>query len=123
MRRRLHERTEKNPTGAGRIAHAPTMETRRQVESMAGFGIPQEDIARSLGMVIRTLKKFYKVELATGSIKANAAVAQNLFRRATSEDSQSVSAAIFWLKTRAGWKETVVQEHAGKVVVRWLPAT
>ena len=27
----------------------------------------------------------------------------------------AMSAAIFWLKTRAGWKETIIQETAGEV--------
>ena len=33
------------------------------------------------------------------------AVAGNLFRIATSEGAGAVTAAIFWLKTRAGWRE------------------
>jgi hypothetical protein len=28
---------------------------------------------------------------------------------------QSVTACIFWLKTRAHWKETTVQEHTGNL--------
>ena len=46
-------------------------------------------------------------------IKANSAVAQSLFKKATGDGPQSVAAAIFWAKTRMGWKETVVNEHGG----------
>ena len=43
-------------------------------------------------------------------------VAQSLFKEATKgEDPRSrVSAAIFWLCRRAGWKETKITEHIGK---------
>jgi len=41
-------------------------------------------------------------------------VAENLYRKATGEGREAVIAAIFWLKTRAGWKETSVQELAAK---------
>jgi hypothetical protein len=34
------------------------------------------------------------------------------------DGAQSVTAAIFWLKTRAGWKETVVQETEVRYVAR-----
>jgi hypothetical protein len=40
-------------------------------------------------------------------------IAESLFRKAIGNDRQSVTAAIFWLKTRAGWKETSVHELNG----------
>ena len=50
-------------------------------------------------------------ELDTGQIKATAKVAESLFRKATTDGHpQSVTAAIFWLKTRGGWRETA-QSH------------
>jgi hypothetical protein len=48
-----------------------------------------------------------------GGAKANTKVAESLFRKATGDGPQSVAAAIFWLKTRAGWMETTVHEHGG----------
>jgi hypothetical protein len=38
--------------------------------------------------------------------KATARAAEFLFRKATTEGPQCVTAAIFWMKTRGGWKET-----------------
>ena len=35
---------------------------------------------------------------------------ENLFRKATGDGREAVIAAIFWLKTRARWKETNVTE-------------
>jgi hypothetical protein len=63
-------------------------------------------IARVVGIDAKTLRKHYREELDTGQIKATAKVAESLFRKATSDGSQSVTAAIFWLKTRGGWRET-----------------
>lgn len=83
--------------------HIPTDAVRKQVEAMAAYGIPEWDIARVLGITIPTLRKYYRFELDTGGVKANAQVAKNLFRIATGQGREAVVAAIFWLKTRARW--------------------
>ncbi len=56
------------------------------------------DIARVVGIDPKTLRKHYRDELDTGHVK----VAENLYREATGEGREAVTAAIFWLKTRAG---------------------
>jgi hypothetical protein len=93
-----------------------------QVEAMAGYGIPEEDIASVLGIELATLKREYPSELANGHVKANAKVAESLYRKAVGEGRESVTAAIFWLKTRAGWRETSNHEVTSprEIVVRWL---
>lgn len=83
---------------------------------MAGFGVPEIDIARVLGIDPKTLRKHYRDALDTGHVLANVKVAESLFRKATGEGRQSVTAAIFWLKTRARWKETAVHEVNGGLV-------
>ena len=100
-----------------RPSHKPDPQTRRQVEAMAGYGVPESDIAGVVGVSPKTLRKHYRSELDHGHVKANAKVAENLFRKATGEGREAVTAAIFWLKTRAGWKETSVQEHTGEGTV------
>src|SRR3546814_1434475 len=52
----------------------------------------------------------YPDELDTGANKANSRVAENLYRRATGEGREAVTAAIFWLKTRAGRSEEHTSE-------------
>ncbi len=42
--------------------------------------------------------------------KANVRAAENLYRKATGDGREAVTAAIFWLKTRAGWNKTSVHE-------------
>jgi hypothetical protein len=98
----------------GRRKHTPGEFQRRQVEAMAGYGVPETDIARVVGIDPKTLRRHYRDELSTGHIKAAAKVAESLFRKATSDGPQSVTAAIFWLKTRVGWKETTTHEIAGR---------
>jgi len=100
----------------GRPAHKPQPAGRRQVEAMAAYGIPEADVARVLGIDPKTLRKHYRDEIDTGSIKANSRIAESLYRKAMGDGAQSVTACIFWLKTRAQWKETSVQEHTGNVV-------
>lgn len=70
---------------------------------MAAYGIPEADIATVIGIDPKTLRRHYRRELDTGHIKANTRVAEFLFRKATTDGHQCVTAAIFWLKTRARW--------------------
>lgn len=85
-----------------RRAHQPDQAQKRQVEAMAAYGIPEEDIARVVGIDPKTLRKHYREELDLGAVKANAQVAGFLFNSAR---NGNVTAQIFWLKTRARWKE------------------
>jgi hypothetical protein len=96
-----------------RPSHKPDDVHRRQVEALAGFGIPEADIAGLIGIDAKTLRKHYRHELDFGHTKANAKVAENLFRKATGDGRESVTAAIFWLKARARWKEISINEHTG----------
>ena len=84
-------------------AYDPTDEQRRTVRAMAGFGVPQPDIATFLRIDPKTLRKYYRDELDQGVTEANVKVAQSLFNMATKQNN--VAAAIFWMKARAGWSE------------------
>lgn len=78
------------------------------------MGMPEADIATVVGISPKTLRKYYRHELDTGHLQANARVAQALFNKALSKtDRSAVTAQIFWLKTRAGWKETSAHEISG----------
>jgi hypothetical protein len=68
------------------------------------MGMPQDDIARVIGIGTTTLKIHYREELDRGAPRANAEVAKRLFRLATQgEGSSAVRACTFWLRARAGW--------------------
>lgn len=100
--------------GVGRPAHAPAPEQRELVATLASFGVPEANIAVMIGISEKTLRKYYHEELAKSHIEANAKVANNLFKIASTGNSkEAVTAAIFWLKTRARWSETVKIESSG----------
>ena len=102
----------------GRRAHKPDPLLRRQVEAMAAYGIPEPDIARVVSVDPKTLRKHYREELDLGGTKANAQVAGFLFNSAK---NGNVSAQIFWLKTRAKWRETPVElKHSGFIARKEL---
>ena len=90
--------------------HKPTQENKDTVKRLSALGCPHEDIAIRLKISSDTLVKYYKNELDEGRIDANAAIAGTLFQQAKNGNT---AAAIFWLKTRARWKETQVNEVTG----------
>ena len=99
--------------------HVPTPEMRKTIEMLAAVGVPHKEIARLHRMGNDTLRRCYKDELATGATKANAKVAESLFRMATGA-KPNVAAAIWWSKTRMGWREPKIENehhHDGKLVV------
>ena len=89
----------------------PTDEQRGMVKAFAAYGVQQDEIAKYLEIDPKTLRKYFRRELDTGSIEATSKVAQSLYKAAT---SGNVGAAIFWMKARAGWREKQVVEHTGE---------
>jgi hypothetical protein len=88
----------------GRPPHKPTDATRQTVSLHATVGTRQEVIAEILGISVDSLQRHYRSELDTSREKANASVGGALFKKAMSGDTASM---IFWMKTRARWRETV----------------
>lgn len=110
----------------GRKNHEPSPETRQQVETLAGYGLTHAQIAHVLKVSQDTVERHYAEELERGQAVAVAKVAQTAFQMATSGAQPAMT--MFWLKTRARWKE--VQHHEvsgpneGPVQVVWpLPRT
>jgi DNA-binding transcriptional regulator YdaS (Cro superfamily) len=95
----------------GRPEHVATDQNRLMVKVMVAGGFDQPSIALVLGISKPTLRKHYKVEIATGANEANALVNRSLFRQAL---KGNVGAIVWWDKTRRGMKETQAVEHAGK---------
>ena len=111
----------------GRPAFEPTDKQRGEVEAMVRYGIPESEIAEAVGIAKGTLLKHFEIEIKAGATKANAQVGEFLFstivgiaipnRPPVTDDRARVTAAIFWAKTRMGWRETNVHEHTGKIKV------
>lgn len=100
--------------------HVPTDETRAQVFALTSFGVPQDEIAQFVGVSDDTLRKHYAQEIARAATDRNAEVAAFLFRSANGSTlkegasySDCLKASMFWLKTRARWRETNNLELSG----------
>jgi len=98
--------------------HRPTDETKAQVFALASFGVTQDEISKFLDVSDDTLRKHYKKEIDSASVERNAEVAAFLFRSANgsaleagASHSDCLKAAMFWLKTRARWRETTDVNH------------
>jgi len=90
--------------------HVKTDELTDTVSKLARIGTPQKDICGVLGICKNTLIKNYRKELDNAVLIANAAVAGFLFDNA---EGGNVTAQIFWMKTRGGWKE--VDDRLGRM--------
>lgn len=95
------------------LAHQRSEDRAKRIETMVAVGTPIEHIAKIERMALRTLYAYYGSELELGRSRANAAVGVSLFQKATGDGPASVTAAIYWMKNRAGWVETQRIEHTG----------
>jgi hypothetical protein len=99
---------------------------REKVRHLAGIGVCQDGIARIVGCAAKTLRKRCRDDLDGGVAEANALVSNSLFAAAK---GGNVTAQIFWLKTRARWRERAAPDdpaagtdaEAGSPVVLLLP--
>ena len=112
----------------GRPCWLPSDSDCEKIQTMAAVGIPQEKIALVFNVAEKTLRRHCRIELDTGEALANSEVGRFLFDAATGREryrkedgsvglheigvtSATVTAAIFWMKTRANWKELF--QHGG----------
>ena len=86
-----------------RKAFAVNDAMRERVRYLAGVGVPQDGIAKIIGCAPKTLRKRFRDDLDRGVAEATATVSGFLFAAAK---GGSIAAIIFWLKTRAHWRET-----------------
>jgi N6-adenosine-specific RNA methylase IME4 len=99
--------------------HSPTPQQRSEVAALKSFGVPLDDIAAYIGIDRKTLSKHYAEEIRAAQIKANANVAKFLYSAASGKALEQgatyadcVRSAMFWAKTRMGWRETdVLGDH------------
>lgn len=116
MKRKKPATPTSNASGRpGHPPYVPTQDHRALVETLTGYGIPQDDIAKLIinpttGKPIdgKTLRAYYRHELDVGTTKANAKVAGALFKNAVTPTERypggNPVCQIFWLKTRAGYR-------------------
>ena len=90
--------------GAGRKPFVATDAERKQVEALAGVGLPHDQIAALLrdGVCVDVVRDNFAHELKAGKAKASAKIGQTLFNRAIGGET---AALIWWTKSQMGWKE------------------
>lgn len=90
----------------------PGPEQARQIEQMSALGMSTKDISAILRIEPKLLEKYYCYELETAAARINDRVAKVALQQALC--GALPQSTQFWLKTRAGWKETKVTEVTGK---------
>jgi hypothetical protein len=105
---REHERAivPTRPNQKGR-KFKPTDEERDKARTMAGLGLSNEQIGHLIrqGVVIDhdTVTKYFKREIEQGKSAAILKIANTLYNQAI---GGNVACMMFWLKTRARWRES-----------------
>ena len=94
-----------------RNPHQPTKESRQLVKLHATIGTTQAVISSILGIDPKTLRLHYREELDHATAQANATIGGALFNKAKGGDT---AAMIFWMKTRAGWREKHDLNHTSE---------
>lgn len=101
----------------GGPVHHPTDVTRRIVERGAAHGIKQSTIASMLNIDEKTLRDRYREELDEGLSRTLFAIAESLTETALDRNNpKSITAAIFYLKTRGRWREEAPSTAETQVV-------
>ncbi len=90
--------------GSGRKPFVATDAERKQVEALAGVGLPHDQIGALLrdGVCVDVVRDNFAHELKAGKAKASAKIGQTLFNRAIGGET---AALIWWTKSQMGWKE------------------
>ena len=92
---------------------APSTIQARQVESLVALGMTEKDVANALLIDEGLLTFYYKRELDLGAVMINAKVGAVALKMALSGTDSDMTK--FWLKSRAGWKETSVVEKTVEI--------
>lgn len=97
---------------AGRPRHQPTKEFRELVELGAANAMPHHEIARVLGIGIKTLRREYYRELRTAGLKAKLKMGGRLFNAGMAGNTKAM---IHWLSMRGGdeWKPLPLRHQHG----------
>jgi len=86
-----------------------TDEERLKVELLTAYGATAEDIATELDTSTTTLYRVFNEERKKGMARANARVAQQLFKMTQSnvDSGPKLGAIVWWEKTRAGLSDRI----------------
>ena len=115
--------------GRGRPKFVPTQDQRTQVKIMKALGIREDEICKTItnprtGKPVSPMTLARARELASGATEFHTLVGNFILCAilgkkpalgdAIKSEQVRMTAAIFYAKTKMGWKETVVNEQANK---------
>ena len=105
----------------GRPPFQPTERQRGEVSAMVVCGIPEEQVARKIGITRNTLRKHFRdeIELSRMTIHTevstfivNTILGRGAANRLTN-DAARASLAQFYAARQMGWKDTTLHQHEG----------
>jgi hypothetical protein len=93
-------------------AHVPTEVTRALAFGLVVNGVTKKQVARHIGIDVKTLAVHYEAEVEFGLQKASVQVASALLKLALkpSPGMPSFNAMKLWLGAKAGWTEKKIQQ-------------
>jgi len=99
----------------GKKTHVPTEHSLSQAKTCGAIGLSMADTRRVLGVSGLEFETCYLEAYEDGVANGRFAAAREMFRKATkvSDAMPNVTANIFWLKSRAQWKEADKLEISG----------
>lgn len=101
--------------------YEPCDKDRAYVRSMSAAGIPQEKIASCIGISRKTLSKHFPEELENAESELIADAVMYLKDAIRGKITrEGVTAAIFIMKTRAGWRDTGIPQGETRAVLEPL---
>ena len=106
----------------GHPPHEPTEENRKLVSFAIAIGGTEPAIAEFIGISDNTLRKYYRKELDIGLFRFTMALAKKGYQTAMGDGPQAAAWGMFFLKTRAGWREVTRQEQTGEGggPIKWI---
>lgn len=105
---------DENKRPQGRPPYQANEQTKAQIGLMAAAGLTRHAIYTMLGIDKKTFTKYHEEDYQMGLDRMVSSVAARIYRKAISNDSDALSAGMFLLKMRAGWKEAKHLEVTGK---------
>jgi hypothetical protein len=99
-----------------RSRYIPTTDEQLRVRELAAIGLADADIASQLRLPLPQLQKRFKLELKAGAADGREQVLRKLHTIALS--GENVSALIFWVKARCGWRDTGPIQSAPQIIRR-----